>query len=243
MALFLRHKTYGERMKAEELFRKEKKYTLRERAFQQMRRAILSGGLKPGTRLIEQELSEQMGISRFPIREALASLEREGLVAVEPYKGAFVKPFNEEEINELYSVRSLLEVHALQLAMQRNAKELEKNLRDIVEQMKVSDGNSDSDIVYLDFLFHETISQLSKNTILYQLWEGLASRIQMYLNLEIERSTQFSTITNLILNHTELCDLVASGKTDEALNWLKCHLESGRTTLHNFCLVLKTTQE
>ena len=57
-----------------------------------------------------------MGISRFPIREALASLEREGLVTVEPYKGAFVKPFNEEEINELYSIRSLLEVHALQLA-------------------------------------------------------------------------------------------------------------------------------
>lgn len=223
-------------MKAEELFRKEKKYTLRERAFQQIRKAILSGGLKPGTRLIEQELSEQMGISRFPIREALASLEREGLVTVEPYKGAFVKPFNEEEINELYSIRSLLEVHALQLAMQRNAKELEKNLRSIVQQMKLSDSIAGSDIVYLDFIFHKTISQLSKNTILYQLWDGLASRIQMYLNLEIERRTESSNINNLILNHTDLCDLVASGKTIQALDWLKCHLETGRTTLQNFCM-------
>lgn len=227
-------------MKAEELFRKEKKYTLRERAFQQIRKAILSGGLKPGTRLIEQELSEQMGISRFPIREALASLEREGLVTVEPYKGAFVKPFNEEEINELYSIRSLLEVHALQLAMQRNAKELEKNLRSIVLQMKLSDSIAGSDIVYLDFIFHKTISQLSKNTILYQLWDGLASRIQMYLNLEIERRTESSNINNLILNHTDLCDLVASGKTSQAVDWLKCHLENGRTTLHTFCVPPKS---
>lgn len=224
-------------MKAEELFRKEKKYTLRERAFQQMRQAILSGGLKPGTRLIEQELSEQMGISRFPIREALASLEREGLVVVEPYKGAFVKPFNEEEINELYSIRSLLEVHALQLAMQRNAEELEKNLRNIVQQMKVTDDNTGSDIVFLDFLFHKTISQLSKNKILYQLWDGLASRIQMYLNLEIERRTQYSDIKDMIRKHSELCDLVAAGNTDEAVNWLKCHLETGRTTLQDFCMV------
>lgn len=230
-------------MKAEELFRKEKKYTLRERAFQQIRQAILSGGLKPGTRLIEQELSEQMGISRFPIREALASLEREGLVTVEPYKGAFVKPFNEEEIDELYSVRSLLEVHALQLAMQRNAKELEKHLRAIVQQMKLSDTSSGSDIVYLDFIFHKTISQLSKNTILHQLWDGLASRIQMYLNLEIERRSQVSNINSLILNHTELCDLVATGKTNEAVEWLKYHLESGRTTLHALCLAPNSEKE
>lgn len=222
-------------MDAQELFQKEKKLTLRDRAFRQMRQAILSGGLKPGTRLIEQELSERMGISRLPIREALASLEREGLVTVEPYKGAFVKPFSEEEINELYSIRSLLEVHALQLAMSRDPAGLEKNLRDIVRKMQEADNASGANIVFLDFLFHKTISLLSSNQILYQLWDGLASRIQMHLNLEMEKRTQTSDISSMIRNHSELCDLVAARRTDDALNWLKRHLETGRSTLQGCC--------
>ena len=99
------------------VFTKESRPTLRDRAVQQIKRAILSGKLKSGSRLIEQELSEKMGMSRFPVREAFASLECEGLVTIEPYKGAFISIPDSTEIVETYEIRELLEAHALSLAM------------------------------------------------------------------------------------------------------------------------------
>lgn len=81
------------------VFTKESRPTLRDRAVQQIKRAILSGKLKSGSRLIEQELSEKMGMSRFPVREAFASLECEGLVTIEPYKGAFISIPDSTEID------------------------------------------------------------------------------------------------------------------------------------------------
>ena len=203
---------------------------------QQIRHAILSGGLKPGTRLIEQELSEKMGISRLPIREALTSLEREGLVTVEPYKGAFVRPFSEEEIEELYAMRSLLEVYALQLAMTSNREALEKQLRAIVGKMKEESALTQGSMVLLDFKFHEAICSLSRNATLYKLWNVLAVRIQMFLNLEFKKDNRQESFDSFIENHSRLCDLIASENMLDSLNWLNSHLESGKATLQT-CLL------
>lgn len=223
-------------MQADGLFKKEHKLTLRDRALQQIRQAILSGGLKPGTRLIEQELSEKMGISRLPIREALTSLEREGLVTVEPYKGAFVRPFSKEEVEELYAMRSLLEVYALQLAMSGNKGALETQLRAIVGKMKNDAVTAHGSMVLLDFQFHEAICRLSQNATLYKLWNVLAVRIQMFLNLEFEKDSRQESFDSFIENHSRLCDLISSDNVFDALRWLNSHLESGKATLQT-CLL------
>jgi DNA-binding GntR family transcriptional regulator len=82
-----------------------------------LRRAILKGDFKPGQRLVQTELAELTGVSRMPIREALRTLELEGLISIEPHKGAVVRPLNKEDILEIYELRSVLEPLGLKKSM------------------------------------------------------------------------------------------------------------------------------
>ncbi len=83
-----------------------------------IREAIRNGKLKPGQRLIETQLAEEMQISRFPIREALRYLEKEGLVETKPFKGTYVAQLTEQDIGKLYSFRSALEELAVRILIE-----------------------------------------------------------------------------------------------------------------------------
>jgi DNA-binding GntR family transcriptional regulator len=97
------------------VFSKQKRATLTDQALRQIREAIRSGKLKPGDRLLETQLAEEMHISRFPIREALRYLEKEGLVQTEPFKGTYVAQLTEKDMEELYSLRSAIEELAVRI--------------------------------------------------------------------------------------------------------------------------------
>src|SRR3954454_19257742 len=81
--------------------------------------AILGGELKPGERLRAEALAQRFGTSRTPIREALLQLEAHGLVEVEPNRGAVVKAFDRDDLQDLYEVRALIEPHAAARAATR----------------------------------------------------------------------------------------------------------------------------
>ena len=83
------------------VFSKQKRATLTDQALRQIREAIRSGKLKPGDRLVEAQLAQEMHISRFPIREALRSLEKEGLVHTEPFKGSYVAQLTEKDMEAI----------------------------------------------------------------------------------------------------------------------------------------------
>lgn len=81
-----------------------------------LRDAIVSHELEPGRRLAEDDLAEQMGVSRGPVREALMRLEREGLVSIERHKGARIASWNRQDLEEIYSLRRVLEELAMEWA-------------------------------------------------------------------------------------------------------------------------------
>ena len=83
------------------VFSKQKRATLTDQALRQIREAIRSGKLKPGDRLVEAQLAQEMHISRFPIREALRYLEKEGLVHTEPFKGSYVAQLTEKDMEAI----------------------------------------------------------------------------------------------------------------------------------------------
>ena len=97
--------------------------TLWQRVYAHLRAEILEGRLEPGAELAEVALSEQLGVSRGPIREAIGRLASEGLVTVRPRRGAVVRSLSKEEFLELYQVREALERMAMQLAVPRLAAE------------------------------------------------------------------------------------------------------------------------
>src|ERR1700735_300912 len=85
-------------------------------AYSSIKQYILEGQTDPDLRLTEAVLSEQLGISRSPVREALNSLATEGLITIEPRRGAFLRRFSVKEVSDLYDLRKLLEGFAVQTA-------------------------------------------------------------------------------------------------------------------------------
>ena len=202
------------------VLKSEKKQTLKEKAIIQLRRAIIQGDLKSGTRLVEHELSEILGISRLPIREAIGSLAQAGLVTVIPYKGAFVSSFSVREIKEFFVVRELLEIHAARLLIEKKDAALVRKLYDVVDGM---DENADDDIVSIvqyDYDFHGLLCKLSDNRVLYDTWYGLSEKIQCCIAVEL-RQLSFAEIRQM---HRNITDVIARWSFGEAEQALKDHL-------------------
>src|SRR5437762_400223 len=109
--------------------------TLWQRVYDHLREEILTGRLKPGAELGEVPLSEQLGVSRGPLREAIGRLAAEGLVTVRPRRGAVVRSLSREEFLELYQVREALERIAVQLAVPRLTDEQFQGLAELNEAM------------------------------------------------------------------------------------------------------------
>ena len=99
------------------IFEKQKRETLVDMALRDIRTAIRTGKLKPGDRIVETRLAEEMNISRFPIREALRYLEKEGLVRTSSFKGTYVSEFGKRDLIELYQLRSAIEELAVRLVI------------------------------------------------------------------------------------------------------------------------------
>lgn len=105
----------------------ERHQTLREKILETIREAILRGTFKPGEKVPEPELAERFGISRTPIREAFRQLESEGYLTVVPRKGAVVTALSERDVEEFYSIKSILEGYAARIAADRlSEKDIER---------------------------------------------------------------------------------------------------------------------
>lgn len=121
----------------------ERHQTLREKILETIREAILKGTLKPGEKVAEPELAERFGISRTPIREAFRQLESEGYLTVIPRKGAVVTALSEQDVQEFYAIKSILEGYAAELAATRlTEKDIEK-LKTINEKLKTLAAEDD----------------------------------------------------------------------------------------------------
>jgi DNA-binding GntR family transcriptional regulator len=120
-------------------------HTLQEQVTAKIREAIFTQVYKPGERLIQDELASRLGVSRMPVREALRCLEREGLVAFLPHKGAQVIGFRREDIEELYYLRALLEGITVQKSMNFLTDLDKAELKLLVEKMDQDIEKNDMD--------------------------------------------------------------------------------------------------
>src|SRR5204863_8676874 len=109
--------------------------TLWQRVYDFLREEILAERLQPGAELQEVALSEELGVSRGPIREAIGRLAAEGLVTVRPRRGAVVRSLSKDEFLELYQVREALELMAVKLAVPRLQAEDVEELQALIDAM------------------------------------------------------------------------------------------------------------
>lgn len=155
----------------------ERHQTLREKILETIREAILKGSLKPGEKVAEPELAERFGISRTPIREAFRQLESEGYLTVIPRKGAVVAALSEQDVQEYYAIKSILEGYAAELAADRlSSKELEK-LETINRRLKKLAADGDVKAFYrVHNEFHDLFLKAAGNSKLYELIQQLGMK-------------------------------------------------------------------
>ncbi|MGQ9583830.1 MAG: GntR family transcriptional regulator [Anaerolineae bacterium] len=165
---------------------------LRNHIEDRVRAAILSGGFRPGDRLVESFLAEQLGVSRAPVREALSALERAGIVVSVPRRGYFVVDFSDKDIEEIYSLRLLLEVGALRRAVGRVTEEGLEEMQRVVDQLAESALRLDApeETVALDLSFHELVCRAADHSRLHSAWDSL--RMQNQLLISVTARTHYT---------------------------------------------------
>jgi DNA-binding GntR family transcriptional regulator len=171
-----------------------------------IRMAIISGKLKLGQHLTEASLSEQMAVSRIPIREALRQLEQEGLVKRYNNRGCFVTDFSESDVREVISLRSLLECMSIEWAAPRMTAADFAALREMIaEQRQAAKDRDFANLARLDMRFHEFICEKAQHSRLLKEWHSLHAQCQMLLNRRFEILSEYTPET-VAKDHTDILD-------------------------------------
>lgn len=199
---------------------------LRTQIEQEVRDAILRGVFKPGERLPESVIASQLGVSRAPVREVLSALERDGLVVNIPRRGNFVIDFSEKDIDEIYSLRLLLEIGALHRAFDHFTEKDFEEMQTLVNRLGEADQqNMDPlDVMHIDLSFHETIFRVADHSRISDVWNRL--RMQTQLLIGWTTSTHYSDQPMQL--HQQILDAIRARDLPAAEAVLRDHILDGR---------------
>ena len=165
--------------------------SLKDRVQQNIKFQIMRGNLKPGTHLLEEELSKAMNISRAPIREAFNRLEKEGFVTIIPRKGAAVSDITAQMIEDIFEIRETLESLAVKKSIGNISIEKVEKVGEDFKKFINQTANSENCIQYLalDKKFHYLLSQNCGNKKLIELLANLQEQIHWLRNISLKRTT------------------------------------------------------
>lgn len=196
---------------------------LREIVFEHLRNSIINGDLKPGQRLMELQLAEQLGVSRTPIREAIRKLELEGLVEMIPRKGAYVADLSVKDVLDVLEVRMFLEGLAARLAAERMDEDEIDELRFILIKFDEALKNKDKEgMIEQDNKFHYKIIEGSKNNKLIQIVQGLHEQVQRF---RIIYFTEYTSHEDLRRHHKAILNAIANRNPEQAQLSAQTHVE------------------
>lgn len=161
--------------------------SLRGKVFTQLRKEILTGVYKPGDSLIELRLSKDLGVSRTPIREAIRQLELEGLVQAIPNKGAVVKGVTEQDVEDIFTIRTRIEGLAARWAAEKITEDEIKELKEALEFEEFYTVKNDVEhLMKFDSKFHDIIFRASKSGPLMHMLSTFHHYIQGARNISFE---------------------------------------------------------
>jgi DNA-binding GntR family transcriptional regulator len=199
--------------------------SLRDSVANSLRKAILTGVFEPGARLSEVALARELGVSRGPVREALITLSREGLVRSRRNRSAIVAECSGDSVAEAVEVRRLLETHVVrQLVRKLDDLDL-KRLEDLVAEIRRAvDHDEPQHAVEADLRLHEEMVILAGNARLHQIWTQLAAHIRLSMSLGLE--VDF-TYPSMVGTHADLLEALRRRDEQGAVQLIDRHFEQG----------------
>jgi DNA-binding GntR family transcriptional regulator len=190
-----------------------------------IRRAIFSGKFIPGSKLKEKEISEWIGVSRMPVREAFRILEAQGLIEIEPNKGAKVPVISLEDLEEIYEARVLLEVYCLRKFVSLISEQDLAVIEEICDKMEAALEKKDP-LAYFDhsFDFHKYYISHCQNKLLESIFLRMENSIRC-LQFRLDKKQEF--YRNSLKEHRQILQALRAKDADRCEKLIRHHLESG----------------
>lgn len=180
-----------------------------------LRAMILSGDMRPGERIIENQLTEQLGVSRPPLREALIMLVHEGLVVQHPRRGAVVTPLTQHDVYEIVTLREELEELAISLGIPVNNDELLRPCRRALDYLiAAAEAGDEAAVTGHAFAFHLAVIGLAGNRRLTETYRSLALQMQLCMAMNRGATKDVETLAGNAERHRVLMEVIEAGDRD-----------------------------
>ena len=189
-----------------------------------LRRLIIVGDLPSGTHLVESQLSETFDVSRGPVRDALRQLETEGLVESRR-RGVFVIGLSIDGIEELYSLRQLIEAEAMNLCLGREAREFDRPRQALARMEDAAARQDSAAFAEADLDFHSSFYALAGHRRLENIWHQYRPTFADMLSVT---NAEDRDLAPTYRDHVDLLDRVASGQATAAIDLLREHIDGSR---------------
>lgn len=197
---------------------------LRDVVFNTLRQAILRGELKPGERLMELHLADQLGVSRTPIREAIRKLELEGLVNMIPRRGAEVARITEKNLKDVLEVRRALDAFSCELACDRITPAETEMLRQACEEFEQATRSRDAAVIAkADVKLHNIIVLATGNDRLMEMINNLSEQVYRY---RFEYIKDTSNYEKLVEEHRIIYESILRKDKKTAAEMAKTHIDN-----------------
>ncbi|MDF2559355.1 MAG: hypothetical protein K0R99_801 [Microbacterium sp.] len=186
-----------------------------EQVTDELRAAIHSGELAPGERLVERKLADRLGVSHIPVREALTRLAEERLITREPRRGARVAQLSAQDLEEISSLRIVLEQFMAIRVQERWNDDSAARLGAIIQAMSDAAPGDIDEVLRQDRLFHETLADLAEHRFLDEVSGQLRGRITGFLHAA-NAALDPAELEEHVRSHQQIVDAIASGDPDRA---------------------------
>lgn len=200
-----------------------------QKAYNTLRAGIIEGRHAPGTRITEQEIAETAGVSRTPVREALRRLEMEGLLRFVPHQGAFVSSWSDQDAEDIFELRAMLESYGVRLAASKVTTEQLQKLRTLAER-QVSEAR-ERDPGYLERIadlnhrFHQALQMAASSERLRATMSTLSSAP---LVLQTFRDYESEDLNRSAHHHLEIVEAIEAGDGEWAASVMHSHVMAAR---------------
>ncbi|MDM8533740.1 GntR family transcriptional regulator [Clostridiaceae bacterium HSG29] len=197
--------------------------------YDSLKESILNGSLKPGERLMESKIADDLGVSRTPVREAIRKLEKEKYVKMVPRKGAYVEDLTKEDILEVIEIRVVLEGLAAELAARNITDEMKEKMKENVRKFNLASCKVDrEELIVLDEVFHNMIYIASGNTKLNEIVKELQDQFQRF---RLSYFNEFDSYNRLTDSHNKLFNAISNGDSSKAKEYAIAHIEEIKKNL------------
>jgi DNA-binding GntR family transcriptional regulator len=196
-------------------------------AAESIRKMILSGALAPGERLIEERLTEHLGISRPPLREALRLLQNDGLVVTRPRYGSTVATLTDQDVFEILTLRTGLEQMAVELGVPVEDRSRLAACHEALERMERNARDEDRGaLVESGYAFHASIVALAGHRRLSEIYRSVQQQMLLCMSRNLDtRERYYESLVDHVRRHRYLLELIEAGDPQAVLAELAVHGE------------------